>query len=84
MKKIELEKVLRCADVSGTSCQFVARERTTDDILRQAGQHAVDGHGLTVTPELVEAGKTHIKKSERRAGGRRRSRPAASLESLAL
>jgi predicted small metal-binding protein len=60
MKKVEMEKVLRCADVSGTSCQFVARGRTVDDILRQAGQHATEGHGLTVTPELVEAVKARI------------------------
>ena len=40
MKKVEMEKVLRCADVSGTSCQFVARGRTVEDILQQAGHHA--------------------------------------------
>ena len=33
MKKVEMEKVLRGADVSGTACQFVARGRTMDDIL---------------------------------------------------
>jgi predicted small metal-binding protein len=60
MKKIEMEKVLRCADVSGTACQFVARGRTIDDILRQAGQHAAEGHGLAVTPELVDAVKARI------------------------
>jgi predicted small metal-binding protein len=60
MKKFEMEKVLRCADVSGTSCQFVARGRTIEDILRQAGTHAVEGHGLTVTPELVEAVKARV------------------------
>jgi predicted small metal-binding protein len=60
MKKVEMEKVLRCADVSGTSCQFVARGQTMDEILQQAGQHAVEGHGLTVTPELVEAVKARV------------------------
>lgn len=60
MKKVDMEKVLRCADVSGTSCQFVARGPSTDDILRQAGQHAVESHGLAVTPELVEAVKARI------------------------
>ena len=60
MKEVEMEKVLRCADVSGTSCLFVARGRTMDEILQQAGQHAVDGHGLTVTPELVEAVKARV------------------------
>ena len=60
MKKIEMEKVLRCADVSGTACQFVARGATMNDILQQAGQHAVQDHGLTVTPELVEAVKARV------------------------
>jgi predicted small metal-binding protein len=60
MKKVEMEKVLRCADVTGTSCQFVARGRTIENILQQAGQHAADGHGLAVTPELVEAVKSRI------------------------
>jgi len=60
MKKVEMEKVLRCAVVSGTSCQFVARAQTTDEILEQAGKHAVEGHGLTVTPELVEAVKARV------------------------
>jgi predicted small metal-binding protein len=52
--------VLRCTDVSGTPCQFVARGRTMDDILAQAGQHAVKDHGLTVTPELVAAVKARV------------------------
>ena len=60
MKKVEMEKVLRCKDVSGTSCQFVARGKSLDDILQQAGAHAVEGHGLTVTPELVEAVKARV------------------------
>jgi predicted small metal-binding protein len=34
-----------------------------EDILRQAGQHAVEGHGLTVTPELVEAVKARVTES---------------------
>jgi predicted small metal-binding protein len=60
MRKVEMEKVLRCADVSGTPCQFVARGRTMDEILAQAGQHAVNDHGLTVTPELVDAVKARV------------------------
>ena len=60
MKKVEMEKVLRCADVSGTPCQFVARGRTLDDILAQAGEHAVKDHGLAVTPELVDAVKARV------------------------
>ena len=60
MKEIAMEKVLRCADVSGTACQFVARGQTMDEILQQAGRHAVEDHGLTVTPELVEAVKARV------------------------
>lgn len=60
MKEIEMEKVLHCADVSGTSCQFIARAQTMDEILRLAGQHAVESHGITVTPELVEAVKARV------------------------
>ena len=52
--------MLRCADVSGTSCQFVARGQTMEEILEQTGRHAVEGHGLTVTPELVEAVKARV------------------------
>ena len=60
MKEIAMEKVLHCAEVSGTSCQFVARAATMDEILQQAGQHVVAEHGLTVTPELVEAVKARV------------------------
>lgn len=55
-----MEKVLHCADVSGTSCQFVARAQTVDEILALAGQHAVADHGLTVTPELIAAVKARV------------------------
>ena len=60
MKKVEMERVLRCADVSGTSCQFVARAQTMEEILELAGRHAVEGHGLAVTAELVEAVKARV------------------------
>ena len=63
MKKVEMERVLRCADVSGTSCQLVARAQTMDEILRLAGQHAVEAHGLAVTPDLVEAVKARVTES---------------------
>ena len=31
-----------------------------DDILQQTEEHAVQDHGLTVTPELVEAVKARV------------------------
>ena len=55
-----MERVLRCADVSGKSCQFVARAQTMEEILELAGRHAVESHGLAVTPELVEAVKARV------------------------
>ena len=61
MKEVAMEKVLHCADVSGTACQFVARALTMEDILQQTGKHAVEAHGLTVTPELVEAVKARVR-----------------------
>ncbi|HEY7204398.1 MAG TPA: DUF1059 domain-containing protein [Methylomirabilota bacterium] len=60
MKEVVMEKVLRCADVSGTSCQFVARAQTIEEILQQAGRHASEDHGLAVTTELVEAVKARV------------------------
>jgi predicted small metal-binding protein len=61
MKEVAMEKVLRCAEVSGTACQFVARGTTMEEILQQTGTHAVKAHGLTVTPELVEAVKARVR-----------------------
>jgi predicted small metal-binding protein len=60
MKEVAMEKVLRCADVSGTACRFVACGKTMDEILAQAGRHAAEDHGLTVTPELVEAVRAKV------------------------
>ena len=75
--KVEVKEVLRCADVSGTSCPFVARGRTIEDILRQAGQHTTEAHGLAVPPELVEAMKAaHYRRvSDGTAGGEFRGPP---------
>ena len=56
MKQVPMEKVLRCSEVSGTACSFVAKG-SMDEILAQAGKHAAEVHKLQVTPELVEAVK---------------------------
>jgi hypothetical protein len=39
MKTVEMEKVLRGADVSGRPVDSSPRGRTMDDILTQAGRH---------------------------------------------
>ena len=63
MGKVEMEKILRCAEVSGNACAFVARGKTLDEILQQAGKHATEVHKLQVTPELVEAVKKAVKEA---------------------
>ncbi len=63
MKNVEMEKVLRCQEVSGQACAFVAKGKTVDEILQQAGKHAVEVHKLQVTPELVEMVKRNIREA---------------------
>ncbi len=40
-----------CRD-AGLKCDWVARGNSDDEILRQAGAHAQQAHGMKVTPEL--------------------------------
>ena len=49
MKSVPMEKVLRCREVTGQACAFVATGRTMKGIL-----------ALTVTPELVEPVKQMV------------------------
>jgi predicted small metal-binding protein len=52
-------KTLACGDIMpGCSATFAAE--TDDEILQQAGKHAVEAHGLEVTPEVVEMVRSHI------------------------
>lgn len=44
-------KDFHCKD-SGMKCDYVARGNSDDEILKQAGQHAQQAHGMKVTPEL--------------------------------
>jgi len=45
-------KVLKCKD-AGFDCNWEARADSVDEIMQQAGEHAVNTHQLDVTPELV-------------------------------
>ena len=55
-------KTLACGDiVSGCSATFSGE--SDDDILAQAGQHAVEVHGIDVTPEVVDMVRSHIKET---------------------
>ncbi|MGC4108931.1 MAG: DUF1059 domain-containing protein [Nocardioides sp.] len=48
-----MTKTLACGDIM-QGCQATFSAETEDELLAQAGQHAVEAHGLEVTPELVE------------------------------
>jgi predicted small metal-binding protein len=50
-----MAKVLRCGDLV-KGCAFEARG-TEEEILRKAAPHAVEAHGMEVTPDLVAAVK---------------------------
>jgi predicted small metal-binding protein len=56
---------MHCRDV-GMNCDFVARGKDEKEILEQAGRHAQQAHGMTVTPELAEKvkGVIHDESSE--------------------
>ena len=45
-------KKLNCRDV-GFDCPGVIRANSEEEVLKQAAQHALDAHGVTVTGELV-------------------------------
>lgn len=58
-------KDLHCRDV-GMNCDFVARGEDENEIVKQAGRHAQQAHGMTVTQELTETvrGLIHDESSE--------------------
>ncbi|MEW6001605.1 MAG: DUF1059 domain-containing protein [Nitrospirota bacterium] len=56
-----MEKVLRCKDV-GVDCDFVARGKTEEEVLKQAKEHARKHHNVKrVTKEYVKSWQRHIK-----------------------
>lgn len=58
-----MSKHLACGDIVD-GCQATFTAETEDELLAQAGQHAVEAHGLEVTPELVEIVRGHIHDEE--------------------
>ena len=56
-------KKLYCRD-AGFDCQGVITANTEDEVLNQAAQHALEVHGVSVTPELAEQLRTLIKDEE--------------------
>jgi predicted small metal-binding protein len=55
-----MTKVLRCGDMMH-GCDYVARAESEDELLQKAAQHAREAHGITVSPEIVQAIKTKIR-----------------------
>lgn len=53
-------KTLRCRDL-GHACSFEAQGNSVEEVLEKAGPHAVEHHGIQVTPEVVEAVKQKIR-----------------------
>ena len=53
-------KTLKCKDV-GFHCPGVIQANTNEEVLNQAAKHALDVHGVTVTPELAAQITTLIK-----------------------
>jgi predicted small metal-binding protein len=45
-------KKLKCSDV-GFDCPGVIVADTEEEVLSQATKHALEAHGVTVTPEMV-------------------------------
>ena len=76
MKEIAMEKVLRCADVSGTSCQFVARGQTMEEILEQPAATRWKDTGSPSPRSWSRRSRRGSPRRDRRDGGRR-SRPPA-------
>jgi predicted small metal-binding protein len=55
-----------CREV-GLDCDYVAKGETEEEIMKDAGQHAVRDHGYKeeeiMTPEMKEKIRSHIKRS---------------------
>lgn len=46
-----MTKILHCSD-AGFACDAVVTGDTTEDILAQVRPHALDAHGVVISPEL--------------------------------
>ncbi len=58
-----MTKTLACGDImAGCDATFTAD--TEEEILSSAATHATEVHGLTITPELVEVVRGHIRESD--------------------
>jgi predicted small metal-binding protein len=56
-------KTLACGEIM-PGCEARFDGETEEEVLAQAGRHAVESHGLEVTPELVETVRGFIREGE--------------------
>ena len=55
-------KILKCRDVEGADCDFVARGNDEAEIFQQCAAHAQSAHpDVQMTPELLAKAKAAIK-----------------------
>lgn len=53
-------KVLRCKDI-GVDCDFVARGKTEEEVLKKASEHAKKDHNIKkVTKDYLDSWRKHI------------------------
>jgi len=58
---INMAKTISCRDV-GMDCDFVAKGETTEDIMRQAAEHARTAHNMTeIPPEVADKVRAAIR-----------------------
>lgn len=53
-------KTLSCGEIV-KGCGHKIEAASEQEVLAQAGRHAVEAHGMTVTPEVVAVVKSHIR-----------------------
>lgn len=55
-------KTLCCGEIV-EGCDYRIEGASDEDILAQAGRHAVEAHGMAVTPEVVAVVQQHIREA---------------------
>jgi predicted small metal-binding protein len=56
-------KTLKCRD-AGFDCDGIIRGNSEEEVLKQAAQHALEVHGVTVTADLAAQLRTIIKEEK--------------------
>jgi predicted small metal-binding protein len=57
---------IACRDAGVPNCDYVAKGETEEELMKDAGQHAVRDHGYKeeeiMTPEMKEKIRSHIRR----------------------